>query len=147
MRIAHSTLLLALIGMASAHGAEVYRTRAADGSVTYTDRPQNSSSEYVPVNTPPPNSPPPQRPQTGAADAANAPAPASAAVQIPGPTAAELREQRRANCATAREVFERLTISPRLYRTNAAGDREYLNEKEMAEARAKAQADVKEWCG
>ena len=52
-----------------------------------------------------------QRPQTGAADAANAPAPASAAVQIPGPTAAELREQRRANCATAREVFERLTIS------------------------------------
>jgi hypothetical protein len=33
-----------------------------------------------------------------------------------------------------------------LFRTNAAGEREYLDDAAVADARAKAAADVKDWC-
>jgi hypothetical protein len=47
----------------------------------------------------------------------------------------------------ARETQERYTLSRRLFRTNAVGEREYLDDAAVAEARAKAAADVKDWCG
>ena len=149
MRTSHCTLLLALFAAAAAHGADVYRTRAADGTITYTDRPQNDNSEVVPVNVPRPTTVSQPRPRADASTSDNAAAETSTAPQLPadGPTAAELRAQRKKNCDVARELFDRMTISPRLYRTNAAGEREYLNEQEATEARAKAQSDVKEWCG
>lgn len=153
VRIAHCTLLLALLGAAAAHGADVYRTRAADGTITYTDRPQNDNSEYVPVNTPRPANaaaaPSQARPRAGAANAQSSQveAPAEPPAPTTGPTTAQLREQRQKNCDIAKERLERFTISRRLYRTNAAGDREYLSDQETAEARAKADADVKDWCG
>jgi hypothetical protein len=147
-------LLLAMLGAAAAHGADVYRTRAADGTITYTDRPQNDNSEYVPVNAPRPANAAPAsqsqpRPRAGAPNAQNAQVEAPAAPQAPttGPTAAQLREQRQKNCDIARERLDRFTISRRLYRTNDAGEREYLSDQETAEARAKAETDVKDWCG
>ena len=54
----------------------------------------------------------------------------------------ELREQREKNCETARERSDRYTLSRRLFRTNAAGEREYLDDAAIDEARAKAAADV-----
>ena len=56
--------------------------------------------------------------------------------------ARELREQRQKNCETARERQERYSLSRRLFRTNADGEREYLDDAAVAEARAKAAADV-----
>ncbi len=154
--MAQCALLLALLGTAAAYGADVYRTRAADGTITYSDRPEGDNSEFVVVNTP----------RTGAAAAAqqrtpqgqraagNAPnaaaGPPEAAATPPaleGPSAAELRAQRQKNCDTARERLERFTLSRRLYRTTAAGEREYLSDEQSAEARTKAQADVQDWCG
>jgi hypothetical protein len=150
------TLLLALLGTA-AYGADVYRTRAADGTITYSDRPEGDNSEFVVATTPRPaaTTPAQQRTQQGqrpAGNAANAAAgPPQAATTPPpleaGPTAAELRAQRQKNCDTARERLERFTLSRRLYRTNAAGEREYLSDEATAEARSKAQADVQDWCG
>lgn len=145
MRIVQCTLLLTLLGTA-AFGADVYRSVAPDGTVVYTDRPEGENSEFVfrvsdrtavpvapsPVGTPATASAPPQ-PRT-------APAPE-------GPSAAELRAQRQKNCDTARDMQERFAVSRRLYRTNAAGEREFLSDEEVAEARAKAAADVKDWCG
>jgi hypothetical protein len=43
--------------------------------------------------------------------------------------------------------MERYTVSRRLFRTDAAGEREYLDDGAVAEARAKAAADVEDWCG
>ena len=63
-----------------------------------------------------------------------------------GPTAAQLRLERQKNCEIARERQERYTLSRRLFRTNAAGEREYLDDAAIAEARAKAAADVQDWC-
>ena len=57
------------------------------------------------------------------------------------------RWQARPYCEIAREREQRYTVSRRLFRTNAAGEREYLDDAAVAEARAKAAADVKDWCG
>jgi hypothetical protein len=149
LRIAHGTLLLALFGTA-ALGADIYRSTAADGTVVYSDRPQGTNAQFV-------MSVAPRTAQTAASAPASPTAPASAELPPPeaaaepapladGPTAAELLLQRQRNCATARERAERYTVSRRLFRTNAAGEREYLDDAAVAEARAKAAADVQDWC-
>ncbi len=149
VRIAHGTLLLALLGTA-AYGADVYRSTAADGTVSFTDRPQGADSEFVTSTRPVAARP------SANAPAARAPGAANTAAALPdapgnptlsdGPSAGELREQRAKNCEVARERHERYTLSRRLFRTNAAGEREYLDDVAVADARAKATADVQDWC-
>jgi Domain of unknown function (DUF4124) len=154
VRTCRCLLLLALLGTA-VQGAEVYRSKAADGTVTYSDRPQNDNAEPVTVLVPHTNAtaqrPPVQGGQpAGQANAsADAPpeAPNAPAPLPPGPTAAELKAQRQKNCDIAREREQRYEASRRLFRTNDKGEREYLDDKQVAEARAKAAADVKDWCG
>jgi hypothetical protein len=141
------TLLLTLLGTA-AYAADVYRSTAPDGTVSYSDRPEGANAQFVFSAT----SPVPRAPAAGAPAAQ--PANAAAAPQAPdlptlpeGPSAAELREQRQKNCEIARERNDRYTLSRRLWRTNAAGEREYLDDAAVAEARTKAAADVQDWCG
>jgi hypothetical protein len=152
-------LLLALVA-AAAQGAEVYRSKAKDGSVTYSDRPENDSSEFIPtVQGPRPagaqatgaqrTAARPGAPGAAAARPADA-APETAAPPAPlppGPTAAELREKRQKNCDIAKEREQRYEVSRRLFKTNQKGEREYLDDKAVAEAKAKAAQDVKDWCG
>ena len=157
MQTARCLVLLALLATA-AQGAEVYRTKAKDGSVTYSDRPENDNSDIVTVQsaraagaqatagqrTPRPgaqNAAGPRRADS-APEAAAPPAPLP-----PGPTAAELREQRQKNCDISKEREQRYVVSRRLFKTNDKGEREYLDDKAVAEARAKAAQDVKDWCG
>jgi hypothetical protein len=149
LRIAHGTFLLTLVGTA-AFGADIYRSTGPDGTVSYSDRPQGADSEFVYSATPRiPRTVPGTAPTVpSAANAAASPPEAPAAPSLAGgSSAAELREQRQKNCDTAREVLERYTLSRRLFRTNAVGDREYLDDAAVAEARTKAAADVQDWCG
>ena len=141
-RMAHGTLLLSFIGTA-AFGADIYRSTAPDGTVSYSDRPQGADSEFVYSATSLIPRTPPGASRVNAARPPEAPAVPSLAG---GPSAAELRQQRQKNCDTAREVLDRYTLSRRLFRTNAVGDREYLDDAAVAEARAKAAADVQDWC-
>jgi hypothetical protein len=149
-RITSATLLLALLGTA-AYGADVYRTTAPDGTVSYSDRPQGADSQFVLATAPRPQGAAPVPGARGAATpAAESPPPEAAANPAPlpeGPSASELREQREKNCGIARERQERYSLSRRLFRTNAAGEREYLDDAAVAEARTKAAADVQDWCG
>ena len=155
MQTARCLLLLALLA-AAAQGAEVYRSKAKDGSVTYSDRPENDNSEFVTTvqgpraagaqstaaqRTQRPGAPG-ARPDSSAPEAAAPPAPLP-----PGPTAAELREKRQKNCDIAKEREQRYEVSRRLFKTNDKGEREYLDDKAVAEAKAKAAQDVKDWCG
>ena len=146
MRIAHGTLVLALLGPA-AYGADIYRSTAPDGTVSFSDRPQ-ANSEYVFTGTSTPDPRPAAPPAQRAAAPANASPPEAAATPtLPGgATSAELREQRQKNCDIARERQERYTLSRRLFRTNAAGEREYLDDAATAQAKAKAAQDVEDWC-
>ena len=158
MQTARCLVLLALLATA-AQGAEVYRSKAKDGSVTYSDRPENDTSEYVPTvqgpRTAASQAAAAQRsPRPGAQTAAARPTDASAPEAVappaplpPGPTAAELREKRQKNCDIAKEREQRYEVSRRLFKTNSKGKREYLDDKAVAEAKAKAAQDVKDWCG
>jgi hypothetical protein len=146
LRIAHGALLLALLGTAG-HAADIYRSTAPDGTVSYSDRPQGADAQFVIATQRGTRTAPAPGAQPANASAA-APPEAPAVPTLPeGPSAAELRQQREKNCETAREVQERYTLSRRLFRTNAAGEREYLDDAAVAEARAKAAADVQDWCG
>jgi hypothetical protein len=151
VRVAHGTLILALLGTA-AYGADVYRSTAPDGTVSYSDRPQGADAQFVFSATPRAAAAPRAAAQAPAgarpAGAANAAPEAPAIPTLPadGPSSAELREQRAKNCEIARERAERYTLSRRLFRTNAAGEREYLDDAAVAEARNKAAADVQDWC-
>jgi hypothetical protein len=148
LRIAHGTLLLALLGTA-AYAADIYRSTAPDGTVSYSDRPQGTDSQFVSSATPRAARTPAGAPAPRAASAASAAPPeAPATPALPeGPSSLELIEQRRKNCEIARERLDRYTLSRRLFRTNDAGEREYLDDAAVAEARAKAAADVEDWCG
>jgi hypothetical protein len=148
LRLAHGTLLLTFIGTA-AFGADIYRSTAPDGTVSYSDRPQGADSEFVySARARVPRTAPGAAPTASGGGTANAAPPEAPAVPSlsGGPSSAELREQRQKNCDTAREVLDRYTLSRRLFRTNAVGDREYLDDAAVAEARAKAAADVQDWC-
>lgn len=149
MRIAHGTLVLALLGTA-AFGADVYRSTAPDGTVSYSDRPQDAEAQFVfsatPSAAPRPSAPPAQTRGAAAASAATAPGAPGTPTLPDGPSSRELREERQKNCDVARERQQRYTLSRRLFRTNAAGEREYLDDAAIAEARAKAAQDVQDWC-
>ena len=148
LRTSLSILLLASLGTA-AYAGDIYRTKAADGTVIYSDLPLTENSEFVSSATP--HAP---RAQTGGTQAARSSSASSTppveAPAIPtrgeGPTSAQLKAERQKNCETARETQQRYTLSRRLFRTNAVGEREYLDDAAVAEARAKAAADVKDWC-
>lgn len=150
LRPGSSILLLALLATA-ASAADIYKSTAPDGTVSYSDRPLGANAEFVtaiatraPQSAPAPGDT--QNAQNAAAPEALPEAPAAPTLPD-GPTAAELLLQRQKNCEVAREREQRYTVSRRLFRTNAAGEREYLDDAAVAEARAKAAADVKDWCG
>ena len=67
----------------------------------------------------------------------------------PGETAAERAERAAADayyCKRATEIFESYLNAPRLYRSNDAGEREYLSEKDAAATIAETKARMDELC-
>ena len=149
LRVGSTTLLLLALLGSTAYAADVYRSTAPDGTVVYSDRPESADSQFVYSATPRA-----QRTQPGFAPAtsrsgANASSPPQAPA-IPtlsdGPPSAQLKAERQKKCEIARETQQRYALSRRLFRTNAVGEREYLDDAAVAEARSKAAADVKDWC-
>ena len=68
----------------------------------------------------------------------------------PGETAEERAEREAADayyCKRTTEIFESYRNAPRLYRTNDAGEREYLTEEEAAAMLAETEAQMNEFCG
>jgi hypothetical protein len=130
-----------------AYGAEVYRSTDANGVVSYSDRPQGANSQYIYVATP---RPPSGMLPRGTAAPTPGPGQADPAVQAPPPPVAlppsELEAQRARNCEIARERQQRYSVAHRLFRTLPNGEREYLSDAEIDDARARAAADVENWC-
>jgi hypothetical protein len=145
--------LLALLATA-AYGGQVYKSTDANGNVVFSDRPSEKSE---PVNVAAPAAGKPGNPLTprdakaaaGATQAGNGQPNAQAADQKKEKvqTQAEKDAERAKNCASARERKTRYDESHRLFKAGPNGDRVYLNDAEIDEARAKAAADVGTWCG
>ena len=104
LRTTHATFLLALLGTA-AHGADVYRSTAPDGTVSYSDRPQGADAQFVfsAATRPAPAARAPGAAPNAAGSAPSAPEAPAAPTLPEGASAAELREQRQKNCEVARE--------------------------------------------
>ena len=104
LRTTHATFLLALLGTA-AHGADVYRSTAPDGTVSYSDRPQGADAQFVfsAATRPARRGPRPGAAPNAAGAAPSAPEAPAAPTLPEGASAAELREQRQKNCEVARE--------------------------------------------
>jgi len=142
-------VLLLTFSTLTTWAAQVYRSVDAEGTVIYSDRPEDDGAESIfiaarrPASTPAP-SPSAERPTN----------PSEPALEEAGevererrePTPEERAEDRAKNCAIAREREERYAISHRLYRETPDGGREYLDDAQLTAARTQATADVQKWC-
>ena len=138
-----SLITLAFLAVTALHGAEVFRYVDEDGNVAYSDRPVGQNAESIVVTT---NAPiVPLRPAAPAQPATAAPE-ETVERQRREPTPEERAADRAANCEIARERNESYAISRRLFRELPDGEREYLSDAQIDEARARAAADVEEWC-
>jgi hypothetical protein len=131
-----------------AQGAEVYRSTDANGVVRYSDRPDGDNSQSVYVATPragrPGNTIAPRQAAKPADDEKAAKDGTQNGQREPTPQ--ELTALRAKNCQTARERQDKYAVAHRLFRELPNGEREYLRDTEIDEAKAKAAEDVKTWC-
>lgn len=133
------------VAAANAGAAEVYRSVSPDGTVIYSDRPNGPNAEPILVAAERRAPTPVPQPEAPSADAAE---PASTAFfnDEAGRIERELAEQRERNCEIARSRAQNYSAAHRLYRELANGEREYLDDAEIDQARAQAAADVEAWC-
>lgn len=136
----------------SAIASDIYRYTDADGNVHYVDRPSGADTEQrVAIasrrSAPRPSPSRSVQPQTTAAAA-----PAQAEAAEPEPTKKTRSEKiaekkaREERCASYRAKLETMVTSRRLYRETDDGEREYLSDAEIDDARAKAQELIEENC-
>ena len=120
---------LLICGTAAAQTAAMYRTVSPDGTVTFSDVPLSENSEIITVLV--------RSGTTRTAASAN-----QETVNADESIAAEIAE----NCDRAREQERTLANSTRLYRVLPSGERQFLSDEEIVEAREQAAADVAQWC-
>lgn len=127
-------LALLICGTASAQTAAMYRTVAPDGTVSFSDVPLSDQSEMITVLV-----------RAGVrqeAQEAAEPEPSAESVDAESSLSAQVE----ANCRLAREQQESIADSARVYRVLPSGERQFLTDEEIAEARQQAAADVAQWC-
>ena len=146
-----ATLTILALAALPVLAADVYRSVDENGNVVYSDRPSGQDTRRVELVVSAALSAP--RPSAAASegvlsgDAAGMQSEDLTAEVRVEPTPEEIAAERTRNCAVAQERAERYRVSQRLYRTAANGEREYLSDAELDDARAKADADVANWCG
>jgi hypothetical protein len=136
--------------LASVASADVYRYVDSKGNVQYTDKPALLPAQKLAVQSRPTDTTEvatdseAERARATAADAARQQAAATRADQNRAGkiTATAKAEQ----CVKARERNESYSTSKRLYETLPDGERRYLTDAELDEARARAEKAVAEAC-
>lgn len=141
-------LLLAAGGAAVA--GDIYKWVDADGNVHYEDRPVGQDFERLSIQ-----SQPTDRAAVAAQVQVDAEARAKAreareAAAAEAPTREELQaaaEEKAQKCSDHRQRLQKMLTSRRIYREDPSGERVYLDEAQMQEARARVQSQVEEFCG
>jgi len=142
-RLAWSILMIFPLG---AFAAEVYRTVDDNGLVAYSDRPSEAAERIV-IDTIDPPAPVATRSAAEANEAGETTSNPSPLAQVPREaTPEEVAADRTRNCQIARERDAAFSVAHRLFRNLPNGDREYLSDAEIDEARTRAQSDVASWC-
>lgn len=143
-------LTLLVLGAASTTTlGQIYKWTDEDGNVHFTDKPVEEDAERVAIQSRRTN---PERVQARVQERAEAAARAAeqeAAAQPQGPTEEELQaraQQRAEQCQKYRERLQRFVQSRRIYREDESGERVYLSEEEMQDAREDVENKVQEYC-
>ena len=121
-----------------ATGADIYRWKDAGGTWHYSDQPQ-PGAELVRGSNKPPAPPPPVA-------AALPPAPSSTGAAAPAAANAEVTEQVKQDvaaakiekCKKAEDIYAQSVQARRMYKVDAQGNKTFLNESELDEARVNA---------
>ena len=157
-------LLLALVGGAwlacAPVGAQTYKWKDADGKIHYSDQPP-------PANAREEQTVKPRKPSAGTPVATDKGAPAAAPkaktyveqeaefkkrqVEAAEREAAEKKKvseaaEKKQNCDQARTQLKGLQAGGRLTKTNAQGEREYMNDSEIAQQIEKSKKAADDWC-
>lgn len=156
MRIVVFGLMLAFAAAAS---AQLYKWTDKDGRVRYTDRPPPAGTKARTIATPSsaPAAQESEAAKDGAPQGALTPEQQEQAFrkrQLEAQKAAEksaLASQeeaaKRENCARAREYQRTLESGQRVSRTNAQGEREYIDDAVRERELESARKAVTDWCG
>src|SRR5882672_7697982 len=142
--------MLILVGAVAAQGADVYRSTDANGTVRYSDRPLDENSKPIYVasarsrssassQTSRPNAEPAKE------DGAK-PGDPNRGVQAENTTPVQQAETKAKNCQVAKQRQASYSEAHRLFKTAPNGERQYLSDSEIDQARARAEADVHTWC-
>jgi hypothetical protein len=157
-RLFLSSAMAAALAFAGTALAEQYKWVDKDGRVRYGDTPPAGVKATPLTPAPRPGAPAPA--SQGEAKAAPAapltPAEQEAAFrkrQIDAQKQREKQDQasqnaaaRRENCARAQEALRAAQSGQRMARTDAKGERYYLDEGQLAQEAASAQQAANEWC-
>jgi preprotein translocase subunit SecD len=143
-----SVTVLALGALPAA--ADVYKYKDERGNVQYTDKPQTLPAERINVQSQKSNTVTVQARQEADmkrmqdAAAARTSSSTQAADQKTG---SQLNAKDKAErCSKARERYDSYMTSQRLYQQGENGERRYLSDKELSEARVNAKAAMDAMC-
>ena len=146
-------LILFVTAVLTAGGAtlasEIYRWIDADGSVHYGDRPTGQPTEQRLAIASNRTDVAAVQARTQARLGAQAARQEAAGSGPQEKTREELRaerEERAQQCRQHRERLESYLQSQRLYREDENGERVYLDEQEILDARARVQEKIQEYC-
>ncbi len=151
-----SGLLLTLLLLAGAAGAQVYKWRDANGQVVYsqTPPPPEIQTEAETVAPPPPPASAPTAKTAPAAKPAEPAAPAKAQkagkpAQTKAPSPAEQTKKAEAlaaKCERARKALNELRIKNRIMMPDGKGGYRVMTAEERAAQRRRLEADLRKHC-
>lgn len=133
----------------AAVASEIYKWTDEQGNVHYEDRPTVEEVERVAINSSRTNnssvraSIDARRASQSAREEANA---KREEEERKAEELAQITAEREQKCEESRARMERYLQSRRLYRENDSGEREYLDDSQVMEARSKAQEDIQAYC-
>ncbi len=142
-------LTLALCAVSTTAAGQIYKWTDEEGNVHFTDKPVAEQAERVEIQSRRTDADKVQAQVQARADAAAKAAEEQAAATPQGPTEEELQaraEERAKQCTKYREKLQRFVQSRRIYREDENGERVYLSDDEMQEAREKVENQVQEYC-
>ncbi|MEX0638576.1 MAG: DUF4124 domain-containing protein [Burkholderiales bacterium] len=157
-------ILAVMLAFAAAASAQMYRWVDKDGRVHYTATPPppgvKSRTLRAPSAPPPAAAPDDAAKDAGAKDAPKGPlTPAEQEQEFrkrqleaqkareKEALAAKDAEAKQENCARAREALRTLESGQRISRTDAQGERQYLDDDARASETEAARRAVRDWCG
>lgn len=153
LAVAAGLLAGALVHTGQALAGDVYKYVDDRGNTMYTDKPMPgavrvSAGVQRPEEAQQRSFAAQQTANTNQVNAVNQRAAENQSNQrVAAQVAKDLEASRAERCKKARDQYESSLNSRRIYRENAKGEREYLDEKQMAQARVDSLKEVEAICG